>query len=319
MRTTAFLVLFLYLGQIPTANAGGWLFGMHNDVISEEDGNYSNAVFFNYTAEEPGLNNMLMQALTAFDPNPLKYAVNYQFGQKMWTPTEISELTPQPNERPYAGLLFAEGSVLGHSEHSAYRLSLMGGVVGEQSRAGDTQIFIHELISATRPEGWKYQIENQGVYQITVEADQLVGRPIMLFGESDLSVYQRAAAGNYQSEVAFGTTVRWGLDLGANYNNLSLHPFRLQGMLLAKNSSGILLFATAEARYRFNDITIDGDTPEEVPSVTLNHVQMTAAAGILAFYQSAGVKFSLVANSPDFEEDAHAEYLVGSLGFFWQF
>lgn len=312
-------IILLAFSQINYSFASGWLFGMHNDVISNEDGNYTNAVFINYTSEAPALNNQFWQALTAFDPNALKYAVNYQFGQQMWTPSDISATTPQPSERPYAGLLFGEASVLGYSTVSSYRLSLLFGAVGEQSRAGDTQKYIHELINATTPQGWDNQVEDELVYQVTAEADQLIGRPLMLIGESDLSVYQRLAVGNYQSEAAFGSTVRWGVDLGANYNNLSLHPHRLQGMLLAPNSSGIMLYATAEVRYRFNDITIEGDTPDVVPEVTLNNLQGTLAAGLLAYYHNVGVKFSVVAMSPDFEEDAHEEYIVGSLGLFWQF
>lgn len=314
-----FSLLLLALGHSTSTFASGWLFGMHNDVISDEDGNYTNAIFINYTDEAPALNNQFWQALTPFDPNPLKYAVNYQFGQQMWTPSDISEPVPQPNERPYAGLLFGEASVLGYSSVSSYRLSLLVGTVGEQSMAGDTQTLLHEMIGATTPQGWDNQIEDEIVYQVTVEADQLIGRPAMLIGESDLSIYQRVAAGNFQSEVALGSTVRWGADLGANYNNLSLHPHRLQGMLLAPNSSGIMLYATAEIRYRFNDITIEGDTPDIVPEITLKNVQATAAAGLLAYYHNVGIKFSVVAMTPDYEEDTHAEYIVGSLGLFWQF
>ncbi|MFT5880588.1 MAG: lipid A 3-O-deacylase [Moritella sp.] len=319
MRFRVCGIVILCFSQISVSQAGGWLFGMHNDVISKEDGNYSNAVFINYTAEDPRLNNVFWQSLTAFDPNSLKYAVNYQFGQKMWTPSDIAEPEPQPDERPYAGLLFGEASVLGYSEVSSYRASLMIGTVGEQSRAGDTQKSIHEMIGATTPLGWDNQIENQAVFQVTVEADQLVNRPLMFIGESDLSAYQRVAIGNFQSEIAFGATIRWGVDLGANYNNLSLHPHRLQGMLLPPDSSGIMLFATSEMRYRFNDITIEGDLPKTVPAVTLSHVQATAAAGVLAYYNTIGFKFSVVANTPDYEEDNHDEYLVGSLGLFWQF
>jgi len=319
MRFKLCSIILLAISQVNPSYADGWLFGMHNDVISDEDGNYTNALFINYTAEAPAFNNKFWQALTAFDPNALKYAANYQFGQKMWTPSDISATTPQPNERPYAGLLFGEASVLGYSTVSSYRLSLLLGTVGEQSKAGDTQKSIHEAIDATTPEGWDYQVENEIVYQVTAEADQLVGRPLMLIGESDLSIYQRLAVGNFQSELAFGSTVRWGSNLGANYNNLSLHPHRLQGMLLPPNSSGAMLFATAEIRYRYNDITIEGDTPDEVPEITLNHVQATAAAGILAYYNNVGIKFSVVAMSPDYEEDTHKEYIVGSLGLFWQF
>ncbi|EDM67034.1 hypothetical protein PE36_14174 [Moritella sp. PE36] len=318
MRFKLFSIILLALSPM-SSFASGWLFGMHNDVISDEDGNYTNAVFINYTAEAPALNNQFWQALTAFDPNALKYAVNYQFGQQMWTPSDISAITPQTDERPYAGLLFGEASVLGYSAVSSYRLSLLVGGVGEQSRAGDTQKFIHDAIDATTPQGWDYQVKDEIVYQVTAEADQLVGRPLMLIGESDLSIYQRVAVGNFQSEVAFGSTVRWGVDLGANYNNLSLHPHRLQGMLLAPNSSGIMLYATAEIRYRFNDITIEGETPVEVPDITLKNIQATAAAGLLAYYQNIGIKFSVVAMSPDYEEDPHKEYIVGSLGLFWQF
>lgn len=299
--------------------ADNWQFGLHNDAISEDDGNYTNAMFLNYASQSNALQNWVEYLFPQFPIADFDFAENFHLGQKIWTPSEISIELPQENERPYAGLTYFEYGSHIYNPRVAYRTSIMLGVIGEKSKARSVQTEFHRVIGANKPMGWDYQIEDEMVYQGTIEADQLLIRANSSFSELDWFYSARASAGNFQSEVAIGNTLRFGSDLAANFNNLNLHPYRMTGLILPDNDFGSIFYISAEILYRFNDITIEGDLPDGVPRMHIENVQTKVGTGILVYYDQVGVNFSAIVSSPDFKEDVNSDYLIAALGFIWQF
>lgn len=305
LKFTTFIFLSFFCFN---SYAESWQLGFHNDAVANNDGNYSNALFLNYTDQVGGIIG-----------SNFVFAHSLHIGQKIWTPSDIKISTPQKNERPYAGLSFAEISGFAFTEDTSYRASAMLGVVGEQSKARSLQTEMHRFLDVNKPLGWDNQIENATVFQFTVETDLLLSRVNTLVGESDLSLFGRLSAGNYQSDAAIGYTFRWGGDLGANFNNLNLHPYRMNGILLTSDGPGIIFYVTTEAFYRFNDITIEGDKPDTVPDVTLKNIQGSIASGIFYYYNNFGVNLSAIVSTPSFKEDKEDQYLISALSFLWRF
>jgi len=304
----------LLLISFPTL-AESWQLGGHNDAISDSDGNYSNALFVNYTAQAKDLPDVV----PFLKGSDLNYATSIHFGQKIWTPSDISFIEPQANERPYAGLSYLEFSALGFNLEQTYRVSAMVGITGEKSKARRVQTEIHRLLDVNKPQGWDNQIEEEIVYQVNFESEQLLGRADLSFAETDLSTFLRLSAGNFQSDIGWGYTLRWGNNLGANFNNLNLHPYRMQGLLLPKNSSGVIAYLTGEVFYRLNDITIEGDRPNIVPDTTVEHIQNNLVGGVLIYDHSFGVNISVISFTPSFKEDLTDRYVIAALGFYWRF
>ena len=74
--------------------------------------------------------------------------LTYQFGQMMFTPEDISIYDPQPDDMPYAGLLYMAADLSARHERYADTVRFMGGVVGPWSQADDSQRIVHQLEKA---------------------------------------------------------------------------------------------------------------------------------------------------------------------------
>lgn len=299
--------------------ANSWQLGFHNDALSDKDGNYTGGFFINFTAPAVNWQNHLITNFPILKQADLSYAHSVHLGQKIWTPSDIAFAEPQQNERPYAGLSYAQFSALAFDNEQSYRSTLLFGIVGEKSKARSFQTEFHRMLDAKKPEGWHNQIENTLVYQLSLETDLLLLRTPLTDKSLDISTHLGLAGGNFQSDFTMGYTLRWGDHLASNFNSLNLRPYRLQGLLLPQKSRGKIFYLSTEFIYRANDITIDGDRPDNVPTTTLEKVQGNVIAGVFIFADDLGVNLSAIAFTPDFEEDLSHRYLIAAVSFYWRF
>lgn len=317
--TTA--ISLLILPSLP-ALAGSVSLTIENDSVLGEDSYYTSGVFLGWNSDS--YNDLVADAPTfvALPAQwlPLKQDTNkgysFEVGQMMWTPTDITFTTPQPNERPYAGLIYIDGSIYQQSASQADKWSAMLGVVGPASKTEEGQSFVHEHIGSDDPKGWDYQVENHAVGQLGMESHRL----LMRSGNHELSYSARADLGNFRSDVGVGAIYRWGIDLENTFGGISFEPGKhVDRRMMSNSKHGMFLFAAAEGRYRFNDITIDGDKPAENDDVSVEHIQGTAAIGLAYYQPSWGVDFSIALHSRDHKEAPHDTYSYGSLTAYYRY
>lgn len=99
----------------------------------------------------------------------------YAIGQAIYTPREIRIARPQPDDRPWAGLLYGSRIArisyaepkLGAERQDRIELSL--GVVGPAALARQAQSGWHHIIGADQPRGWANQLRNEPVLQLRYE------------------------------------------------------------------------------------------------------------------------------------------------------
>lgn len=308
-------------------NAGSFSFSMDNDGIVGTDQNYTNGVFLEYNA--PASHNLSIDG-----PAPIRFAAQWlplddaakqgwslRLGQQMWTPEDIEATEPVPNERPYAGVLFLESGIYQYTPSSVDKFNLMLGVIGPNAFAEQSQKFIHEIIGSDDPMGWDYQIENQMLFNLGYQGHRLITRqPTSGNNSYDISAVGRLNAGNYQSEAAIGGVMRWGKHLADNFGTTGFSPGKfVDSGVLATSQSGYFFFAGLEGRYRFNDVTIEGDRPDNVPDTHIEHWQATAVLGAVYYQPKWGASLSFATNTPEFKEDPHSSNSNGSIEFFWRF
>ncbi|MDF5496261.1 DUF2219 family protein, partial [Vibrio parahaemolyticus] len=129
-------------------------------------------------------------------------------------------------------------------------------------------------------------------------------------------------AGNFRSDVSQGVMFRWGTNLANSIGaaNISVEsPF--SASMIAQNTSSWFLFTGFEGRYRFNDMTIEGDRPGiPEPSapydVTLQNWQASAVAGVSWYNQNYGASITFTIKTPDYEEAQTDVYGTGSFSVF---
>lgn len=241
-------------------------------------------------------------------------------GQKIWTPRNISQVDEQKNDRPYAGLLFVKMNLFEYSPILSNKYSLMLGVIGPQSLAESSQIAMHHIISATEPKGWQQQIKNQLVFSFAYERQNVIWRSESSQNRQyDLSMAWHANLGNFQNEVAFTNTVRWGAQLEQSFASTSLSQGDfVDESVLSTSRQGYFIYLTIEGRYRHDDITIEGSRPSHVYEVNTQHWQSSLASGLVYYYQSWGVSLGVIASTPDYKEDTKSYNTTATFKIFYR-
>lgn len=307
-------------------NAGSISFNIDNDGLLGTDRGYTNGIFFKFNSGSVvDIENLLPMAIKKVAKFlPLNQTTDkgwiVTFGQQIWTPNNISSEIELENERPFAGLLFVKASIYESSNNLASKYSLMLGTVGPNAFAEQSQKAIHNLISSKTPIGWERQIENKGVFNISYETQVLLSRAEISKDKSfDASLAGRVNVGNFQNEIALGGTVRWGSALKGSFGSVGFTPGNyFDASVLSKSKSGQFYYLALEGRYRFNDITIDGKRPNNLFSVDTKHWQSTLSSGFVYYQESYGIVLSVIANSPEYEEDIHSHNATASLEIFWR-
>lgn len=197
----------------------------------------------------------------------------YALGQNMYTPEDISIATPQPNDRPWAGLLYGSRIArISYEEESLNaqrqdRIELSLGIVGPASLAKEVQIGFHDLIGAGRPNGWDNQLRNEPVLQLRYET--AFRWPRTEGGNADFIPRVRANLGNALTSLEAEVTGRIGWNLsGFGVLSIPAPPpppafattRRTNALTGARWLASGNLFLRAGIRAVAHNITLDGNT-----------------------------------------------------------
>ena len=85
--------------------------------------------------------------------------VAIDLAQQIYTPANTAAFVASPFDRPYAGVLLGNFSLMSDADDSRSVLTLSLGVVGPGSGAENLQNGFHDLIGQAHPNGWGSQIQ----------------------------------------------------------------------------------------------------------------------------------------------------------------
>ncbi len=320
---TAFLAL--YVSSAVASQNAVLSIGVDNDGVFGVDKDYSSGVFLTYSSRsivpywwaEP-------LSLSVFGVESIdKWEVS--IGHKLWTPSNIELEQPLADERPYAGYLYAALNYISLNPQLAQRFNLTVGVTGEDSQSEDVQRLVHSLIGSDDPNGWEYQVEEQVAGSLGyLLFFNLIRLSAMMDTEWEVSTVLELNGGNFRSDLSSGIMFRWGQGLAGSFGSAHItveQPFSA-GMLGSSNR-GWFFYMGAEERYRFNDITIEGDRNlDNLPNsadyyeVTLKNWQASGVVGLAWYRENIGVSLTVTVDSAEFEEEADKIHGTGALTFY---
>jgi lipid A 3-O-deacylase len=234
--------------------------------------------------------------------------VAYDVAQGMFTPSDKDLNPPDPNDRPYAGVL-AFGLTLHVEKDASYNgLKFITGVVGPWSGAEQTQNAVHDLIGDGRSQGWDYQLHNEPIFNLAYEyrhkfqligqRDQWSAEALPLAGgwlgnmltQAELGGLLRAG---YNTPDDFGPSLVRGMGFMPPPRNLDPHG--------SKSGWGFSVYAGAFANFVLGDITLDGNTFEDSPSVDKKIFVPAAGVGATVGNRRFQVSFSYVFWGKEFD------------------
>ncbi|MPW36763.1 lipid A deacylase LpxR family protein [Vibrio sp. B1Z05] len=301
--------------------------GIDNDGIVTTDKDYTNGLFLTYSDHfqikpDGFLDSLPGTQFSAASNDNLIRKYNIEIGQQMWTPADIENPDPIANDRPYAGLLYLSSTLysIAPSVINSYRLLI--GTVGPNAYAEESQKYVHGIIKSADPKGWDHQISNQFVFNLGYQrVDKWYQSDFSGSTTHEVSTPTRLLIGNYKSELATGLMWRWGRELNHSFGSARVsNESTLDPSLIVRGNTGWYLFSGIEGRIRFNDITIDGDRPDEgITADEVEHFQGTATIGVTGYYHGWGASLALSTKSSDYKEDQNSVHTNGSFAFFWLF
>ncbi|EKA5859562.1 lipid A deacylase LpxR family protein [Vibrio alginolyticus] len=322
MRFSKLIILTL-LSPVAIASTKSTVsFTIDNDGIFGVDQDYTNGVFLSYATDQLIQESQWKWLSLANSEHANIDKIELVLGHKMWTPSDIEADYPLINDRPYAGYLHTEINYLSLTSDKAVRYNFTIGATGESSLSEKAQEIVHGITGSTDPQGWDYQIEDKVAFSLGYRVFNKLMRSEEQKTQWEITNINDINAGNFRSDVSQGVMFRWGTNLANSIGaaNISVEsPF--SASMIAQNKSSWFLFTGFEGRYRFNDMTIEGDRPGiPEPSapydVTLQNWQASAVAGVSWYNQNYGASITFTIKTPDYEEAQTDVYGTGSFSVF---
>lgn len=145
-------------------------FTFENDVFFGFDRHYTNGIQFerrfhwDKATGEQLTSARLKKACSFFGCEGFRLHTRaHKFGQLIYTPSDITLSAPQPDDRPWAGLLYyvQDNTLMAPNDDALTRFTFQIGSMGAASLAEHAQKAVHKVIDAKTPMGWSNQADSE--------------------------------------------------------------------------------------------------------------------------------------------------------------
>lgn len=277
-----------------------------NDVFNGQDRGYTNGERIAYVSSEENMPNYIRRA-GEFLPllnKKGKKRLDFALGQSMFTASDTTAKNPEPNDRPYAGWLYGSFGIISDDSNVLDNTQLTLGVVGPESKAQQTQNYVHNNITNSLiAQGWSHQLKNEPGINFNYERKWRGIFATSPFGIGfDVMPHAGVALGNVNTHGSSGLTLRFGYDLPADYGPPRIRP-SLPGsdFFIPTKKLGGYLFMTTEMRAVLRNIFLDGNTFQNSASVDKKYFVGSLQFGTSITYADLRISVTKVAVSAEFK------------------
>lgn len=251
--------------------------------------------------------------------------VGYDLSQGMFTPDDTDLDPPDPDDRPYAGILAFGLTLHVEKDRSYHGLKFVMGVVGPWSLAEETQDAVHDLRGIDKAQGWDEQLENEPIFNLAYE----YRHRFQLAGDRERwSVQAFPLAGGWLGNMLIqgqaGALLRSGYNVPDDFGPTLVRgmghmpPPRRDANRQAKSDWGFSVYGGAVANLVLHDITLDGNTFEDSPSVDKEFFVPMAGVGISVGNRRFQTSFGYIFWGKEFEgQDEYSKFGTISVSYFF--
>ncbi len=289
------LFISLYLGLSADTYSLSW----KNDVLSERDYHYSNALNFTYLYDDI-------------------YSISID--QSMFTPKDIKTDIEQTDDLPYLAHLSVQLAYNEVYKDTLNKIYFTLGYIGENAYGHYVQSKFHELTSNPPPKGWKNQIDNTFTYAFGYTiADKTYKDKWFNYFEVDWVNSSNIQIGNFYTGLDISTIFRIGKNYAKNFNinnsflgdkNINLVNFYQEN----RDTFGYSFSLGVAANYAYYFLPLDVG----VHNVSNNNTNYREIAALSLLYQNFEFTFSYQ-NTSAFIKEYQENYQWGEISFMWGF
>jgi lipid A 3-O-deacylase len=150
--------------------------------------------------------------------------VGIGLAQQIYTPADTSVAVPSPFDRPYAGVLLGNFSLMNDTDDTRSVLTLSLGVVGPASGAEQLQNGFHNLIGQNQTNGWGGQIQNTPAFEVLHERTWRLPMGKVAGLETDALPSLTIGLGDLRDYIQTGVTFRIGQGLDSDFGVPRFRP-----------------------------------------------------------------------------------------------
>jgi hypothetical protein len=231
-----------------------------------------------------------------------------------WTPVAQDIFTPQdhdhkfvtPNDRPFAGWLYAGFNwIQNDNDQQLTSFEVQAGIVGSWAIGRQMENTFHDLLDINRVRGWRAQLGNEfgavGFWDRKWRFNRALGN-----GYSwEIIPGVELAAGNVFTYAGVNALLRWGRGLKSNWGPDMIRPGYSGTSYFSAERGGVPLgfdiYLGTQGRLVARNIFLDGNTFQNSRSVDKEIVVGDALAGAEVFYRNClRVGFTFMLRSNEF-------------------
>jgi hypothetical protein len=262
---------------------------------------------------------LFAEALGRFVPEGHTYKFGLSLGQNIYTPEDTAATAYQPDDRPYAAWLY--GGVALHVLHPVepgrsarldiFELNL--GLVGPSALGEDVQNGFHDLIDVAEARGWDNQLRDEpGINLIYERRHRFSTAHARDDWGGDFIPRAGFCLGNVFTYANAGAEVRYGYKLPADFGSSLIRPSGDSAPDKVRPGWGVFLFGAFDARAVARDITLDGNTFKDGPSVDKNPFVADFYGGIGVSSPWIQLRYAQVVRTKEFKGQRDSQ-VFGSL------
>jgi lipid A 3-O-deacylase len=306
----------------PAPDRGILVLEYENDLFAGKDRYYTSGMRAGWITPDAGVPGLLRDLgnLIPFFPGTGDIKASWSIGQSMYTPKDITLDPPDPDDRPYAGWLYASGGLAEETGQRLDRLQLTVGIIGPASLAKQTQTEIHRVMGSPVPQGWDAQLGNEVTLMVSYERQWRARVRTAEEGwRIDLTPHWGATLGTPFTLVNTGLTLRAGRDLPHDYGPPRIQPaLPGSGLFIPRARWGWYVFAGVDTRAVAYNVFLDGSTFRSSPGVDRRPFVGDAQVGAVVSLGRARLAYTHVYRTRDFYDQAEREDF-GALSMSWLF
>lgn len=302
--------------ELPPDKTAIWTLQDENGSLSTADLTdkfYTNGFHVGYVSGTDGVPDALQRVARAIWGGG-QFRFGASLNQQIFTPSNTHLPYWPPGDQPYAGLLYATGTLYRDVPDSRSMISMSLGLVGPWALGQQAQNNFHFLIDQTKAAGWHSQLNNEPLLELTsgrtyrLDTGSIGGVATQVLPDLGVGV------GNLMIYAQTGIMFRFGQGLDSDYGPARMFPAPTGGDAFRPTRPFVwYAFAGVDGQAVARDITLNGNDFSGGPSVKLRPLVGEVEAGLTVMVYGTRLTYTQSMQSQTFEHQKGGPHQMGSL------
>lgn len=246
--------------------------------------------------------------------------VGFDLTQQIYTPAGTASPVPSPYDRPYAGVLLGNFSLMSDTDDTRSTLTASFGLAGPGAGAEQVQNGFHNIIGQNHTVGWGSQIANTPVAELLHERIWRLPMGTVAGLETDALPSLTIAIGDLRDYVQTGVLFRFGQGLNSDFGVPRLRPGESGGdVFVPTRPFAWYVFAGADGQAVGYDLLLQSTPFRSGPHVSAIWDVGEMQAGFAVMAYGMRLTFAYVAQTQEFNGQTGGLHQFGSAALSFRF